>query len=638
MHLTKSDFKACFDCLTRLYYRKRRYPTASEENEYLRFLADGGFMVEYIAKERFPGGVDLVEERDAAAATVRTAELLREPGVTIFEAGATHGRYHARIDVLRKTGDVLELIEVKSSAIDDDEDDAASPFLNKKGTGVLSRWKPYIMDVAFQAHVLRLAYPHFTVRPMLCVVNKAHVATDNETLARFTLRKDAADARARPEVRYHGDRAGLAASSLLVLRDVEAETALLMPEVTARAAQLAALFDGDAVTRVQEPIADRYADCRLCDFRVEREPSGFAECWGALAAVTPHILDLHRVSGLGDPDPVAELLRSNRASLLDLRQDQLGNGNSYALRRRLQWDSMRANGAEHLPAGLVAELAAHEAAPGWPLRFIDFEACDLSLPHHAGLRPYERVAFQWSCHTLGSDNRLSHHEWLNDERRFPNFAFARSLRERLGDEGTVYVWSAYEQVTLRKIMEQLLAAIARDPRGSAELAGVGDPAALGDLARWIERLLGPADARGSRSSPRIRDLHRLAGAHYFHPRMAGRTSIKVVLPAVWDADERLRDHPAFRRYVKRDDRGCLLDPYKSLESLPFGDDEGEDNAIREGTGAIRVYQDLLFAERATDDDRDIRRRLLLQYCRLDTAAMVMIWARWRGRYDFSEAG
>jgi len=58
--------------------------------------------------------------------------------------------------------------------------------------------------------------------------------------------------------------------------------------------------------------------------------------------------------------------------------------------------------------------------------------------------------------------------------------------------------------------------------------------ALLELAAWLDRLLGPEDQDGRRHSPRIRDLHHLAFQHYFHPRMGGRTSIKVVLTAVWE--------------------------------------------------------------------------------------------------------
>lgn len=189
-YITKSDFKVAVDCRTKLFYRKNGYPTNLDENEYLRFLADGGFMIEFIAKTRFPTGIDLVDERNPITAFEQTRKLITEPNVVLFEAAATIGKYHVRTDILEKIGNVLNLIEVKSSSIDDDDDadDAASPFLTKNGT-VVSRWKKYLMDVAFQTHVLQLVFPDLVVRPHLCVVDKSKIANESETLGRFLLKR-----------------------------------------------------------------------------------------------------------------------------------------------------------------------------------------------------------------------------------------------------------------------------------------------------------------------------------------------------------------------------------------------------------------------------------------------------------------
>lgn len=151
---------------------------------------------------------------------------------------------------------------------------------------------------------------------------------------------------------------------------------------------------------------------------------------------------------------------------------------------------------------------------------------------------------------------------------------------------------------------------------------------LDALAAWINGLLGPEGPDGSRRSPRIRDLHDLALKHYFHPLMGGRTSIKAVLPAVWQSDPALRTHPWFSEYLAVDADGLPLDPYETLEALPFGDDPAEDGVVREGVGAIRAYQDMIFRSASDPRARDRLSRLLLRYCRLDTSAMVMIWMHW----------
>lgn len=640
MYLTKSDFKACVDCLTRLHYRKARFPSAKDDNEYLQFLADGGFMVEFLAKARFADSVDLVELRDPAAAFERTKALLAgNERIAIFEAAANHGVYHVRTDILAKDGKVIRLIEVKSSSIDtqsedepdsdEEENDATAAFFTKRAPRrVTSRWLPYLQDLTFQTLVLEAAFPEYTVQPFLAVVDKSQVATVAETLGQFSLNKvqtGPADKRPRPEVSYAGQPAQLAASKLIAVLDAKEAVESLRGSVTETAAQMAQLLTATGATRKEPVLAELYRTCRDCEFRVEAagKLSGFAVCWNRFPATTSHILDLHRVGqiGSGPKDPVPALLASGTASFLSLRSDQLGTPGAWATRRLQQWEGTRSGKVWQAPE-LRKTLEAHAASPGYPLHFIDFEACNISLPHHAGLHPYERVTFQWSCHTVSADGVVSHEGWLNDQRAFPNFEFARTLRACIGNVGTVYVWSNYEQVTLRKVLEQLQA---------AESRGLGDHDA--SLVQWLESVLGPADDEGKRrNSPRLRDLHDLAYAHYFHPAMKGRTSIKVVLPAIWQADERLRNHPLFRNYVKMEN-GKVLDPYKALPTLPLGLDSV---AVREGTGAIRIYQDLIFNQDVSN--RENRRELLWQYCQLDTAAMLMIWMHWQGRYDLRSKG
>jgi len=42
---------------------------------------------------------------------------------------------------------------------------------------------------------------------------------------------------------------------------------------------------------------------------------------------------------------------------------------------------------------------------GWtyPLHLIDFETAAVAIPFHAGRRPYEQVAFQFSHHVMEAD-------------------------------------------------------------------------------------------------------------------------------------------------------------------------------------------------------------------------------------------
>jgi hypothetical protein len=75
--------------------------------------------------------------------------------------------------------------------------------------------------------------------------------------------------------------------------------------------------------------------------------------------------------------------------------------------------------------------------------------------------------------------------------------------------------------------------------------------------------------------------------------------------------------------------GCPHILWKPRPEGSSGSTAGDDDTIVDGTGAIRVYQDLIFRHEADPQFRENRLLLLLQYCRLDTAAMVMIWVHWK---------
>jgi hypothetical protein len=58
-------------------------------------------------------------------------------------------------------------------------------------------------------------------------------------------------------------------------------------------------------------------------------------------------------------------------------------------------------------------------------------------------------------------------------------------------------------------------------------------------------------------------------------------------------------------------------------------DEEEEDVVVEGTGAIRAYQEMMYGLSSLEPNlKETYRKLLLQYCELDTAAMVMIWKHW----------
>ena len=95
--------------------------------------------------------------------------------------------------------------------------------------------------------------------------------------------------------------------------------------------------------------------------------------------------------------------------------------------------------------------------------------------------------------------------------------------------------------------------------------------------------------------------------------------MKAVVDAVWKADPSLRMR--WPEHVKEVD-GEILSPYESLPPLTVA---GKEFAITEGTDATYAYQSALYGWGRTDGlSPESWRRLLLQYCKLDTLAMVKI--------------
>lgn len=572
------------------------------DNPYLQFLADGGYMVEKMAKLLYPGGIEMESWDNPVQAHQEALALITErESVTLFEPTILDGQRSVRVDILNKKGGILELIEVKSSSVDMSESDKGSPFRGARG-GITSDWMPYIVDVTYQYLVLSRAFPDLEVRPYLCLVDKYKNATEGTTCNQFKLSRSI-DAKSRkawaPEVEYLGDLESLRKNHLLAIVDVMSEVQELADEVDSKSAQYLASISGDNIVRISAELSSK---CKACEYRtkpVEGSRSGFEECWGALAAQEPHILDLYRIGDVGgrNNNLVSELAAEGKARMTDIPIDKLTT--AYSSRQKQQLACLVYG--EWIAPELPDLLNSHNR----PLHFIDFEASRLALPYHEEMSPYELAAFQWSCHTIQDGQEPAvHKEWLNDESLFPNFAFAKSLREHIGDEGSVYVWSPYEVSTLKEIRRQM------DQYGEKDR----------DLADWLDWMT-EAD------NPRIVDMLKLAKDYYVHPNMKGSLSIKDVLPAVWITNADLRERKEFKKYFGVNEAGKIKNPYDVLLPLPIG--AGLEEVVKEGTGAMRVYQEMMFGESANDPEISQQyRQLLLQYCELDTAAMVIIWRHW----------
>jgi hypothetical protein len=206
----------------------------------------------------------------------------------------------------------------------------------------------------------------------------------------------------------------------------------------------------------------------------------------------------------------------------------------------------------------------------YPLHFIDFETYLGALPFHRGMRAYELIAFQWSCHTITHPNATPiHSEWIHtgsmfpDPGQFPNFAFARALLNQIGLTGTPLMWASHENTVLRTILRQM------------DAFGEHDDA----LRNWLTAMT--SDKQEKREG-RFVDMNKITGEHYFHPAMKGRTSIKKVLPAIWTHFPALHQVPHFSTYAPDTFIGGIVDPYDTLAAAK-GDEDEELGPVSGGT-------------------------------------------------------
>lgn len=121
----------------------------------------------------------------------------------------------------------------------------------------------------------------------------------------------------------------------------------------------------------------------------------------------------------------------------------------------------------------------------------------------------------------------------------------------------------------------------------------------GRIAELAERY--PQHRHGLRALlPRLVDLWPIAKQHYYHPSQQGSWSIKKVLPAM---------APELR--------------YDALAG------------VQDGTGAMNAYLESIAPQTSAARKAEIETQLLA-YCRLDTFAMIRIWAALAGRADLRD--
>ena len=244
------------------------------------------------------------------------------------------------------------------------------------------------------------------------------------------------------------------------------------------------------------------------------------------------------------------------------------------------------------------------------------------------MHPYEQVAFQFSHHVMYADGTIEHFGQFLDATPgvFPNFEFARSLMTELqNDNGTIFMWSPHENTILKRIITQLQ----------------NTPDVIEDAEELIT-FLTSITKDGKRE---LYDLCRLSRDTFFTKASKGSNSIKKVLPSILNISEFIKkkySNPIYGsptgiksknfnnfQWLQIDQVGSCRDPYALLADLSALIEHTDQSfVIADGGAATTAYARLQF-EDLKPADRIQLEKSLLQYCELDTFAMVIIVEFWR---------
>jgi hypothetical protein len=592
--LSKSDFLVARSCPGKLYFKKHAFPSVIDEDDYMEMLADGGFMIEKMAQICYPEGIEI--NGTNGEAIKETERQLQRDSVTLFQPAVFSKGKFIRIDILRKNGAELEMIEVKSKSFDsarfDEYGGDATRYFEK------GEWTAYIEDVAFQKHVLKERFPNAQVEVYLLLPDKAKKTTVEGLIGWFKLHKDGDSGSWRPKVEFTGNPDLVRKNNFLTLvgvdEIVERTINLILEDIDLYASAIS------SEERLKTAVSIKCRDCEYNAIDAEHPKSGFAVCWGTRAEASPHILTLGQLGNINrSKHCINKLIAEGKSSVYDVPQslvrDKYNNRPFYQVARKDEF--------------LLPEFGEVLDQIEYPLHFVDFETSQMAMPYHAGMRPYQRVLFQWSSHTIDKPGATpTHAEWINTKDVCPNMEFGESLVRCLGDHGSILTWSPYENTQLRYLLDFM------------EENGIDNPS----LLAWLRATVVTKD----NDPGRIIDLNKVALKSYFHPLMGARTSIKVTLPTVLSSakSERIKDLLRTEGLLQLDENGLIQDPYSLLPPFEI---YGQSENVQNGTGAMRAYQEMLYGDVSSDQAARLEyEKALLRYCRVDTLAMVLIWEHW----------
>jgi hypothetical protein len=561
MILTRRIFRTGLECKRKLVYRRDHYPSEK------KIPHEGFFALAPWARTLFPDGYQPDQDPGLCRQLIDRALTGREQ-VTFFSPVLTAGGCLSHPEILSAGSGRITLYHLTEKTISTLEE--VDP-VTASARFVKAEWRDILRDAAYDLAVAGLLFP------------------DSPLSVRFVMPDRSRQTENDPGSSDPHDTAG-AMADFLVIRELDDAVLPLVEETSRRMLRMAAILQGGET----EP--KRGLHCRHCEYNrtgPEHPRSGFDLCWNLPEQKEPEILWLSHVAQVDEVSGgmITRLIHNGLRHFTDIPREELGSNLDTKQGQQISGEQ------EGLNPGWIKATAALE----YPLWFLDFEIARTALPLHRGMKPFDRLLFEWSCHKIESPGAEPvPFVWLNTEPGVPNRQFAESLKETLGETGSIITWSRFENSQIHYLADTL-----RDE------SLVKDP-----LAEWLAGY-----------HRRSFDMEEWTRRFYHHPEARGRTSLKSVLAAALSRSCPKKARPLLftRGLLKNNLQGGLVNPYDLLEGS---------EAVRGGTGAVSAYLDMVYgAGRQNPALKNRLKTALEEYCLLDTLAMVMLWYRW---IDLSE--
>lgn len=645
--LTKSRFKTALECPNKLFYTsKKEYANNKSVDTFLQALAQGGFQVEALARLHYPNGIFIdTENYDYDKAVQLTKEALKLENVVIYEAAFQFDGLFIRTDLLVKSGNKIKLIEVKAKSFDPTDENT---FIGKRG-GLVSAWKPYLFDVAFQKYVVQKVLPQQQVEASFLMADKTKKAAVDGLNQLFRIPNNG-----NPRTDIIQKVTSLEEMGTSVLSEIKVD-AIINDIIQDKYKYYDNLGFEEAIVIFKKAYQEdtylnwptQFSTCKNCEFKTTSEQekeglvSGFKNCfskqfkWTEIEFNKPNAMQIWNYRG-------KNLMEENRLLMEDLTEEDCNikpEAGRIASSER-QWKQVEKAVAQDTSIYVEKEALKQEMGTWkFPLHFIDFETSTVALPFTAGRRPYEQIAFQFSHHQYNEDGTIEHKsEYINNTAgEFPNFLFARALKKVLEkDNGTIFKFAPHENTIINAIIAQL------------EESNEGDKIELTAFLKTISKAT-KNHAQPWEGKRNMVDLCKVVKDYYYNPYTKGSNSIKAVLPASLQVSTYLKvkySQPIGN--IQLSSNNFLLshiwlqieneevkNPYKTLPPL-FDNWTNEEldlliadiDNIADGGAALTAYGKIQYVD-MTKLEREEITKGLLKYCELDTLAMVMIYEHFR---------